>query len=220
MKIIIEESIKKIIPGFKLAAVTYNDITISDSPAMLRGRLQLFQESLYFQSEEKKPADYDGIREWRSIFKALGADPNRYRPSQEAMYRRIAKQQFLSPIHSAADMNNFFSLQYTIPFGIYDCDKLEGDIILSSGSENDTYEALNGRTVSLKNIPVLSDSIGPFGSPYVDSKRSAVSLETVKCLQIAFLNPNQDPEDAKSMAESFSKMFSKIHGGSAAVYVL
>ena len=38
--------------------------------------------------------------------------------------RRIAKQNYLKPFHLAVDLNNFFSLQYEIPIGIYDAEKI------------------------------------------------------------------------------------------------
>ena len=87
---------------------------------MLKGRLQLFQEQLFFEMEEKKVTEFDGIKEWRALWKKFGADPNRYRHSAEALYRRIAKQNYITPMHSAVDLNNFFSMQYEIPMGIYD----------------------------------------------------------------------------------------------------
>ena len=53
---------------------------------MLKGRLQLFQESIYFELEDKKVIDVPGIEEWRHVFKKTGKDPNRYRHSAEALY--------------------------------------------------------------------------------------------------------------------------------------
>ena len=35
----------KQIPNFKLGIIEYKNITVGDSPQMLKGRLQLFQES-------------------------------------------------------------------------------------------------------------------------------------------------------------------------------
>ena len=93
-----------------------------------------------------------GIQEWRTLWKTFGADPNRYRHSAESLMRRIAKQNYLTPLHSAVDLNNFFSLQYEIPVGIYDAEKLQGDIIIALGDDETGYEGLNGRYNALKNI--------------------------------------------------------------------
>ena len=85
----------------------------------------------------------------------------------------IAKQNYLTPFHSAVDLNNFFSLQYEIPVGIYDVDKIKGNVTLSVGNKDSGYDGLNGRFNSLENIITLSDDEGPFGSPYVDSARTS-----------------------------------------------
>ncbi|WP_306301349.1 phenylalanine--tRNA ligase beta subunit-related protein [Thalassobacillus sp. C254] len=44
-------------------------------------------------------------------------------------------------INSAVDLNNFFSLQYEIPFGIYNLDQLQDSIILRLGNEGESYKA-------------------------------------------------------------------------------
>ena len=49
MKINIEENLFQRIPDLKLGIIHYTKITVSESPQMLKGRLQLFQEQLYFR---------------------------------------------------------------------------------------------------------------------------------------------------------------------------
>ena len=123
-----DDSIIEIEPSFKIGIIHYTKIVVTSSPQMLKGRLQLFQEQLFFEMDDKPVTDFEGIKEWRALWKKFGADPNRYRPSMEAMYRRIAKQNYITPMHSAVDLNNFFSMQYEIPMGIYDVAKIQGDI--------------------------------------------------------------------------------------------
>ena len=53
-------------PGLKLGINHYTKITVSESPQMLKGRLQLFQEQLFFELEDKALTDFPGIQEWRS----------------------------------------------------------------------------------------------------------------------------------------------------------
>ena len=111
MEITISTTLKDKIPHFKAGIITYNTIEVGPSPQMVKGRLQLFQESLFFDLQEKEWNDFKGIKEWRETFKPLEQDPSRYRPSVEALYRRIKKQNYLPSVHSAIDLNNFFSLK-------------------------------------------------------------------------------------------------------------
>jgi DNA/RNA-binding domain of Phe-tRNA-synthetase-like protein len=219
MEIRVSNELSTQVPDFTAGIIHYRDIEVGPSPQMLKGRLQLFQESIFFELDEKNVTDYDGIREWREIFKKTGKDPNRYRHSAEALYRRIKKQNYLQTVHSATDVNNFFSLEYEVPIGIYDADKLEGDILIGVGSESDEYEGLNGRMNSLHNLIMSSDSNGPFGSPFVDSTRTAVTEKTRNSLQIIYLRPSLGIERNTKLTESLMNMFLQIHGGEGEFFI-
>jgi DNA/RNA-binding domain of Phe-tRNA-synthetase-like protein len=215
MEIQISNELKQLIPEFKVGFVYYHDIHVSDSPQMLKGRLRLFQESLYFDFADKKITDIPAISEWRKLFKTVGTDPNRYRPSSEALYRRVQKQQFLSNVNSAVDLNNFLSLQYQIPLGIYDGNKINGDVVIKKGTEQDSYVAINEREVSLTNKLLSADQHSPFGSPYVDSKRTAVTTNTTNALHLIYLQPSLSRDDSMQLLQALSNMFIQIHGGNA-----
>lgn len=204
----------------KIGIIHYTKIVVSDSPQMIKGRMRLYQENLVIEMQEKPVTERPGIKEWRTVWKALGADPNRYRHSAESLMRRIAKQNYLTPIHSAVDINNFFSLQYEIPIGIYDLQKISGKITMNQGDEETGYIGLNGRYNSLKNILFSEDDEGAFGSPYVDSARTAVTETTKDALQIFYLRPSLSEEEAQELLQSAAKMFTQVNGGDFEVALL
>lgn len=220
MEVTVNSSLYDIIPDLKIGVIQYENITIGDSPQMLKGRLRLFQENAYFELEDKNITDYEEIREWRAIFKKLGKDPNRYRHSAEALYRRVKKQTFLPSLNSATDLNNFFSLEYRIPLGIYDKNQIKGDIELRKGMPEELYEGLNGRKNNAENLLITADDAGPFGSPFVDSTRTAVTTSTTNALQIAYLSPKIELHNAQKLVESLASMFTHINGGNAQSYIL
>lgn len=220
MEITVDPKIKEILPEFKIGIIHYNNITVSDSPQMLKGRLQLFQEQLFFDLEDKDLFDFPGLLEWKLIWKALGADSNRYRPSAEALYRRIKKQNYLTPVHSGVDMNNFLSLQYEIPLGLYDADKIDGQVSITVGTDSDQYEGINNRLNTLSNIVITKDRQGAFGSPFVDSKRTAVTEHTTNALHVFYLRPSMDRDTALQLLTAAANMFTGINGGQAEVQVL
>ena len=187
---------------------------------MLKGRLQLFQEALFFDLEEKEFTDFKGIKEWREIFKATGTNPSRYRPSAEALYRRVKKQNYLTPIHSAIDLNNFFSLLYEVPIGIYDSKNIHGDVTIKIGEAHESYQGLNGRVNSMENMITSSDEEGPFGSPYVDSERTKTTENTKQALQIVYLQTSTPEKQAHELTKSLMDMFLEIHGGEGHYQIL
>ncbi|MBU8915782.1 phenylalanine--tRNA ligase beta subunit-related protein [Neobacillus sp. 114] len=220
MEIQVSTELTELIPNFKVGVIEYSNITVGESPQMLKGRLQLFQESIFFDLEEKSVTDLPGIQEWRNVFKKTGKDPNRYRHSAEALFRRVKKQNYFASGQSAVDLYNFFSLQYQVPIGLYDRDLLEEPVEIRIGRAGEDYIGLNGRSNSLERLILTSDANGPFGSPFVDSERSAVTTATKNALQIIYLRPSTDLENAKKLTESLMNMFVQIHGGEASYRIL
>lgn len=220
MKISIEPSIFQIDERVKIGINHYTKFVVSESPQMLKGRMQLYQEHLFFDLQDKDLTDYQGIKEWRALWKKFGADPGRYRPSMEAMMRRIRNQKYLQPLNSGVDLNTFFSLQYEIPVGLYDASQIEGDIHIRLGDAETSYTGINGRDNTLSGILCVEDTLGPFGSPFVDSIRTVVNETTVEGLQIFFLQPSTTKEDAEKLLESAGKMFAQVNGGSYSTILL
>lgn len=220
MKIVLNDSLATQYDQLKFGLIHYTKITVGESPQMIKGRTQLYQENLFLELQETPVTERVGIKEWRKVWKMLGADPNRYRHSAESLMRRIAKQNYLIPFHSAVDLNNFFSLQYEMPIGIYDAAKLDGEIEIALGDEETGYDGLNGRYNALKNILYTKDRAGAFGSPFVDSARTAVTEVTTEALHIFYLRPSLSLEECAQLLQSAGTMFTQINGGDFAVQLL
>lgn len=208
------------VPNFKIGIITYEGITIRESPQMIKGRTQLYQENLFLEMQDTPVTKRAGIAEWRTLWKTFGADPNRYRHSAESLLRRVAKENYVTPIHSGVDINNFFSMNYEIPIGLYDADAIEGDIEVVIGQPEDEYEGLNGRLNNLKGIVHTKDARGSFGSAFVDSARTAVTQSTENAVQIFYLRPSLQREECQQLLEAAGKMFTQVNGGSYAIQLL
>lgn len=213
MKISIEPSIFQIEKNIKIGIIHYTKFTLSESPQMLKGRMRLYQEHLFFDLQAKELTDYEGIKEWRGVWKKFGSDPSRYRPSMEALMRRIRNQNYLQPFNSGVDLNNFYSLQFEIPVGLYDLTHIRGDIKIIIGNSKTSFTGINGRDNNLNGILTIEDELGPFGSPFIDSIRTAVNENTLQAIQIFFLKPSMSKEEAEELLASAGKMFVQVNGG-------
>ncbi|MFC0238781.1 B3/B4 domain-containing protein [Fictibacillus phosphorivorans] len=218
MMITINPKLNELVPNFKIGTITYHNIAISESPQMIKGRFQLFTESL--RLEERNAADYPGVTEYRKVFKSLAIDPSRYRPASEALLRRVLSGKDLPPINSGVDVNNFFSIRFGIPIGLYNLDKIQGDVQIDLGDAEDTYEGLNGREMNMEGKLLSKDEVGAFGSPIVDSKRTMVDESVKNALHIVYLQPSMDKSEAQELLESMTKMFTQVNGGSAEIQVI
>lgn len=129
----------------------------------------------------------DGVRQ---AFRALGKDPSRYRPSSEALLRRVAQGKGLFNVNNLVDTNNLISLTSRLPAGAYDLARIESPcrpgLELRVGEAGETYEAIARGPFNLANLPVLCDARGPFGSPTSDSVRTMVTDDCRQVLLVLY----------------------------------
>ncbi len=126
------------------------------------------------------------IQDMRQIFKAVGTDPSRYRPSAEALIRRLINGKSIPSINPVVDINNYISVKYRIPIGVYDLDEINPPIEIRVGREGERYQAINNRIFNLKNKIAAFDRNGGFGSPISDSKRTMTTFRTRNLLVIFY----------------------------------
>ncbi len=213
MNLSIDPSLCATIPQLKMGVIYYDNITVGESPQMLKGRLQLFQEYIYFELKDKQLIELRELNEWRAIVKKLGKDPNQSQYRTESLYRRIKNKKYLPTVNAAVDISHFFSLKYKIPIGIYDAAQINGNITVRTGLSDESYIDLNEITSNLEHILVTADQKGPFGSLFADSKRTEITSKTTRALQIIYLPPSLDVENATKLVDSLAKMFVHINGG-------
>ena len=128
----------------------------------------------------KRPA----ILATRQAYKALGKDPNRYRPSSEALCRRIVKGMDLYQIDTAVDLINLVSLKSGYSIGGFDTDAIVGDLTLGVGEADEKFEAIGRGLLNIEGLPVYRDSIGGIGTPTSDEERTKITAATTKLLMI------------------------------------
>ncbi|HEY7411085.1 MAG TPA: phenylalanine--tRNA ligase beta subunit-related protein, partial [Vicinamibacteria bacterium] len=71
---------------------------------------------------EGRSGEVPGVEQARALYKALGLDPTKTRPSNEALLRRVLKGEALYRVNTLVDALNLCSLTAQLPFGLYDAD--------------------------------------------------------------------------------------------------
>ena len=122
----------------------------------------------------------------RSLYRRFGIDPTKTRPSSEALLRRVRRGQAWPAINSLVDVCNECSLASQLPFGLYDVERIVGDVVLRRGCPGEEYEGIRKAVVHLTGRPALFDGRGPFGNPTSDSARTMVTTETTRALVVVF----------------------------------
>jgi DNA/RNA-binding domain of Phe-tRNA-synthetase-like protein len=122
----------------------------------------------------------------RTMYKRVGIDPTKRRPSSEALLRRVRKGDPLPRINSMVDVCNWCSLEFQLPYGLYDAAHIEGDVVLRLGVEGEWYPGIRKDAVHVAGRITLADGRGPFGNPTSDSARTMVTPATTRALVVVF----------------------------------
>lgn len=125
-----------------------------------------------------RPEPVDAIAATRAMYKALGIDPTKTRPSSEALLRRVRRGDAFPRINTLVDIINWTSLETQLSFGLYDAAAVRGDVTLRRGREGEGYAGIRKDTVHVAGRFVLADAEGPFGNPTSDSARTMVTVTT------------------------------------------
>ena len=122
----------------------------------------------------------------RTMYKRVGIDPTKTRPSSEALLRRVRKGDSLPRINSMVDICNWCSFEFQLPYGLYDAAQIEGDVELRLGREGESYPGIRKDDVNVSGRITLADARGPFGNPTSDSARTMVTTGTTRALLVVF----------------------------------
>lgn len=133
------------------------------------------------------PAGYELSRR---LYRSLGVDPTRHRPSSEALWRRLRDRGDFPRVLGLVDLVNLLALEFQVPYGLYDLALLQPPLELDLGRPGETYAGIRKETLNMAGKIVLRDTIGPFGNPTSDSARAAVRETTVEMLLVIFLHPD------------------------------
>ena len=182
MKIIFENDILSVAPQLQVIKV---EASVSNGPTS-----DLLWQELLAEGERIRNV-YDmpminkrpGIAATRQAYKSLGKEPNRYRPSSEALCRRLVKGMELYRTLTLIDLINLLSVRSGYSIGGFDADKIQGDTLrLGAGREGEPFEAIGRGLLNIASLPIYRDEIGGIGTPTSDEERTKLSEDTTKLL--------------------------------------
>ncbi len=208
----IDEAILAVCPDCRIGFLVIKDVSVvGASPCLSQEYVKLQNEvaKLYNIEELTKLPPIMAVR---NMYKKLDFDPGRYRPASEALVRRVIQKKGVYYVNSAVDASNFCSLKYFVPFGLYDLDKIEGNIVYKRAQDG-TYLNIGGNQVSTEGKPFLTDALGVFGNPTSDSRRTAVSLATKNLLSVVFAGVGTVQEDLLAILNFTSDFLTRYNSG-------
>ncbi|MBR0621064.1 hypothetical protein C6345_00175 [Bacillus sp. LNXM12-2] len=175
-------------PSIHVGQIEYSHIEVDTSPQMLKGRLRLFQESLFFEYEDKVLEEVPAIKEWTDLLKDVPFLP---------ILADIQKEQFIDSTNSVQDLSIFFSLKYFLPILTFDADRIEEPLSLA---KHETGHIEWQDDAGLKGL-------------FSHASKAQISQDTKNILQIILFPPSISREKSEALIQSLTKMFVQIHGG-------
>lgn len=203
-KIYFSDIIQDKISGMQLGLLEVSDFTVSKDSPNVESSLKELYEYIRKKFISDPPSSDPVISAVRRMYRRIGWEPTRYRPSSEAMIRRILKNNGLYRINNAVDCGNIVSTHFHLPMGLYDMDKIDSSITFDVGGENETYQGLSIELIHARGKLILRDKSGIFGNPTADSRRTCIDTNTRNILAIFFAPPeikNEYVQDTLSYLE-------------------
>jgi DNA/RNA-binding domain of Phe-tRNA-synthetase-like protein len=191
--------IKIELPGVKLGIVEADDVRIVSVNASLA---KLMDEVCARKQQEftvETLAQSESVRAVRAMFREWGMDPSKYRPSSEALLRRVVQGKGLYRVSNVVDIGNLGSIETGWPYGCYDRAKINAPVALRHGAAGEKYEGIGKQIWHLEGRPVLADSHGPFGSPISDSTRSMITESATQVMTVIYA-PVRTPDASLGVA--------------------
>mgnify|MGYP000433996206 FL=1 len=212
--ITLSNEIKAACPGFAGVAV-YAEVRNTAYSEGLWKEINAFTEELTTTTQIEDIKHQPVIAATREAYKRCGKDPSRYRPSAEALRRRLMRGLELYRIDTLVDLINLVSLRTGYSIGGFDADKIQGNSLeLGIGRAEEPFEGIGRGVLNIEGLPVYRDSTGGIGTPTSDNERTKMGLETRHILAIVNgYSGNDGLAEAAGMIQELLRKYAASDGG-------
>ncbi|HXO44465.1 MAG TPA: phenylalanine--tRNA ligase beta subunit-related protein [Candidatus Cybelea sp.] len=203
------------LPDVRLAVVEADGLSVSAADAGLASLMDDVCDRKRREFTVETLAEAEPTRAVRAMFRAWDIDPSKYRPSSEALLRRVVQGKGLYRVSNVVDIGNVGSIETGWPFGCYDRARIQPPIAFRQGAPGESYEGIGKRTWHLEGRPVLADPDGPFGSPISDSTRSMIADTAHEVLVVIYVPAGASPASIEMAMARLSERLTQFAAAGA-----
>lgn len=220
MKILVSEEITHVCPTFVGACV---EAQVTNSPYCqeLWDEIDALGEKFRRELTTESLKELTSIAATRSVYKACGKDPSRYRPASEALIRRMLQGKELYQRDTLVDLVNLASIAYGYSIGGFDADKFVGDTLtLGIGREGEPYEGIGRGMLNIAGLPVYRDAQGGVGTPTSDNERTKMTIGTTHLVVLINGYDGQEARvtDNARFIQDLLRRYCQSDGGTITLY--
>ncbi len=184
----------------------WDEAVVAERPAPL--------DTLLAEAEARLRADPpDASAAVRTMYKRVGIDPTKTRPSSEALLRRVRKGDPLPRVNAMVDVVNWCSVEFQLPYGLYDRASVRGAVEMRLGHDGEAYPGIRKDTVHVAGRITVADDGGPFGNPTSDSARTMVTTATRDALVVVYAPVATSAAELARVLDVTAERLTRVCGG-------
>lgn len=122
----ISNEIFEIVPGYRRVVLVAQGFKNGPSSPQLKQLLEQEMENV----RQKLTVDDPRLVAWREAFQKAGIKPNKFRPSIDALARRVLNGNSLPSISAAVDIGTILSLRHVLPCGAHSLNDVRDELVL------------------------------------------------------------------------------------------
>jgi len=134
-------------PEFRRGVVVATGLTNPAAPADLTAALRSAEAALPSVLNIDTILENPKISNWREAYRSIGIKPTEFRPSVEALARRVLRGEPLPSISTLVDIGTLVTIRHLLPTGAHAIDHLKGDIELRFARGDETFVPFGTDTV-------------------------------------------------------------------------
>lgn len=203
------------LPGVKLAVLEADGLRVGPADERLAHLLEDVCNRKLREFTVETLAEAEATRAVRAMFRAWDMDPSKYRPSSEALLRRVVQGKGLYRVSNVVDIGNLISIETGWPLGCYDRARIRPPVVFRHGTPGERYEGIGKRVWHLEGRPVLADPDGPFGSPISDSTRSMITESARDVLVVIYVPSEASTPSIQSVTSRLGERLTEFAGAAA-----
>ena len=178
--------IKIALPGVKLGIVEADEVRVAPLTPELAKLMDEVCSRKQREFTVETLAESEPVRAVRAMFREWGMDPSKYRPSSEALLRRVVQGKGLYRVSNVVDIGNLGSIRDGLAVRLLRPLEITAPVTLRHGAAGEKYEGIGKQIWHLEARPVLADPQGPFGSPISDSTRSMITESAAQIMIVIY----------------------------------
>lgn len=216
----VDGTVRDAFPGVEIGVMRFEGIDNRPRPGLFeREREQAIAAVRAEFADAAAIPEHPAMSVWRAAYRAFGTNPTRQRPAVEALVRRVVAGKELPSISPVVDAYLVAELEQLVPYGGYDADRLQGDVVLRRSPGGEPFTAI-GESEPSSTEPgevVYADAASVLTRHWNhrDCEHAKVADGSTRVMLVCEVLPREGGPSARECCERVVELVGRECGGAA-----